>query len=113
MTTNEIVAVKDSILQLLGQGVEKATPLCEEIIRQYQTRALALGIVSLILISVGSLILKKVIAIIKDEERTSDGEDAILGLGGAMGLIMVVGGIIGFAINLANYFAPLCGLLGK
>lgn len=113
MTTNEIIAVKDSIMQVLGQGIEKATPLCEEIVKQYKAKCLAMFICELILLTAIVFFISKMIKKVKED---SDFQELVTIVYIIASTSMGIGAIvlvIAFIESLAGYVAPLCGLLGK
>jgi len=101
MSTNEIVAVVNLLCNKLGVTVEFATPMALEVVRQYQVRAGIFAIMGGVLASTG------LITIIGAKHTDS------APVFGILGLALLVFGCILFGANLGNYYAPLCGLIGK
>ncbi len=111
MNTNEIQAVIDMIGNKVAGGVKAAQPLAEELVRQYQARALFL-----LVGGVFAVVVALILAVLAHRACASDNEEAAANFvvfAYVCALACGVFGIAAITINGGNYFAPLCGLLGK
>ena len=108
MGTNEVVTIIDLICNKLGVAIEVASPMAIEVMRQYQARAMALGIMCLtgVISSIG-IIWVGFFGAMKCEWEELSVLFFVCGLAG------FVASFIGLVIHIGNYVAPLCGIIGK
>lgn len=108
MTTNEITAVRDSLMELIGKGVEKATPLCAEIVNEYSRRGEVMC-----LVSCGCFALFLITAIIAWKKEDDESGNAMFIFGTILSVSGMVIALISALTWLPDWVAPICGILRK
>ena len=114
MNANEVGQIVDKLAEKMGVAVEKIQPLAEEIVRQYQARALAqvviCGLIACALCVVGAALLRKGNAY----QEKHGGDNGAFDLFVAATASFVVACVpVGSAIaSVMHYIAPLPSILG-
>jgi hypothetical protein len=109
MTTNEIGTVIGMVCDKVGLAVNQVQPLAEEVVRQYQARAMAWLIVCSTVIVTAVIVLRvsvRKISVAKEPEVA----DILAAIFAGTALLIAS---VAFCANIGDYFAPLCGLIGK
>jgi hypothetical protein len=110
MTTNEIGTVIGMVCDKVGLAVDKVQPLAEEVVRQYQARAMAWMIVCATLFVIG---IPLIIFCLKRVSNHEDGGEVQDILTAVIAVAVLLNAGVAFCANIGDYFAPLCGLIGK
>jgi hypothetical protein len=109
MTTNDIVAIIDVASDKLAGFVQAATPLAQEIVRQYQMRA---AFTAVAWFAGGILLAAMSRWLWKNRTRDNESEAALsmyaIVLDGIAFLI-----VWGAVDQIGRAIAPICGLIGK
>jgi hypothetical protein len=112
MTTNDIVAIIDVASDKLAGFVQAATPLAQEIVRQYQMRAAFAAVAWLaggaMLASIARWCWKKS----HDISITKEYRDVLV-MCAIVITICACLTVVGAPVQTCNAIAPLCGLIGK
>lgn len=111
MTTNEVKAVLDMVAEKAGLAVDAARPLAEEVVRQYQARALVCAVMSAVVLLVMVILGIWCFRTVRCTASCDDNAGYIIG--GVISVATGFGALLALTESLCNYVAPLCGLLGK